>query len=652
MQMRTSTSGSRAPVRDLEKRIDELSGLLRRPILEEEGSLQEPENVARLALSLADQVEKGHRQLIESNIELLSLREVAHRLLSVRSADRAAETIARYVHKVLGFERVAVLLLERDRHRLTGFSICRSDSSTGTRTIQLPLLDASGAIVDVLLHGESRRLEELSPPHLYRGEGDLESVFDLNGVGGVALVPLRAGSTELPCHEEKQCTNRHCPVFRFRPVEPCWLQPHVDCRHEARFGQESRRATCLGCSVFPHLGVIMAARRGPDTLPPEDLPRIESVAGTLAAVVENANLYRDLKQGELFRDDLLNSMGSGLVAVDTAQRSLSVNRTAVQLTGWDRSDVIGRVPPFFSTGDRGMEAAIRGALNGRPVIRKEALIARKDGATFPASLSTAPLRNARGEIYGAIVTFLDLTDFKAMEERIRQLDRLAALGRFTAAIAHEIRNPLAGISAGVEYLRKDLGHDGPDENIQFILTEIQRLNRIVEDLFRVTHPHPLMTAPESPEAILERALRSLGALPEERRIAIERHFRPDVPAVHVDADQIQQVAINLIKNALEAMEPGGTLTLATGTRPGRAGEDDWVTLKVTDTGPGMTEEVRKRLFEPFFTRKASGTGLGLYISHGIVERHGGHLRVDSREGAGSTFTVDLPRQPVSNGGAS
>ncbi|TPW12708.1 MAG: two-component system, NtrC family, sensor histidine kinase HydH, partial [bacterium] len=193
------------------------------------------------------------------------------------------------------------------------------------------------------------------------------------------------------------------------------------------------------------------------------------------------------------------------------------------------------------------------------------------------------------------------------------------------------------------------GADG--DNIGFIQAEIKRLNQIIEDLFRVTHPRPLMTSPERPEQILERSLRCLGDLASNRSIEIIRKMPGSVPPVPVDADQIQQVMINLIKNAIEAMEPGGRLTLSTGTRPGRPGEEPWITMTVADTGAGMTPEVRKRLFEPFFTRKASGTGLGLYICHGIVERHGGLLRIDSVEGEGSSFTVELPRTPVSNGGA-
>jgi PAS domain S-box-containing protein len=648
-----SPTARNRPDHPLERRLDEIRGLLREPLTPDGADLSRPEVLSDLVLTLSDRVERKHRQLIETSVQLTSLREVAHRLLSVRSADRAAETIALYLNKAWGYPRVAVLLLDREHYRLCGTLIQPAGRGFGSTHLTLPIADAEGSLVDAFLSGEVRRLEAGTAAALYSGDGDLSSL-DFAGLGPMTVAPLRAGTSLPLCHAEKACGNTACPVFQSGRPTACWQAPDVDCRHEIRFGQEPRRATCLSCSVFPLLGLVLVARNaGESDLDADDLVQIDSVAATLATVVENGRLYQDLRQGELFRDDLLNSMGSGLVALDLERKAISMNRTAVRLTGWDLTESIGRTPPFLASSDRGLDAALRGAYAGKPVLRKEVHLSRKDGTSFPASISTAPLRNPEGALYGVIATFQDLTEFKSMEERIRQLDRLAALGRFTAAIAHEIRNPLAGISAGVEYLTRGNDPAGEQgENARFILTEIRRLNKIVEDLFRVTHPRPLMTNPERPEAILERSLKSLGTLPAEAGVEIVTQFDPKVPAVPVDADQIQQVAINLIKNAIEAMDGGGRLTLATGTRPGRMGETGFVTLRVSDTGPGMSPETRKRLFEPFFSRKAAGTGLGLYICHGIVERHGGYLRVESTEGAGSTFTVELPREPLSNGGAS
>jgi len=618
-----SSTTRRLPDDPLERRLDEIQGLLREPLIPDDADLSSAATLSNLALVLADRVERGHRQLIATSVQLTSLREVAHRLLSVRSADRAAETIALYLHKAFDHSRVAVLLFDREPMVLRGTAIRRAGLGFFQAQITLPIPGATGAVTTSFASGEARLIESPTEAGLYQGEGDLASAFDMENLGSIVLAPLKAAH-----------------LFA-SPVGAGSGRQNLD----QVPGPADGRTTVLG--------LIMVGRCGRETpLTSDDLSQIESVATTLSTVVENGRLYQDLRQGEMFRDDLLNSMGSGLVAINLARRAISMNQTAVGLTGWEMEDVLGDIPPFLPLADRGMEAAIRGASYGKPVLGKEVVLSKKDGTFFVASVSTSPLRNEDGEIYGVIATFQDLTVFKEMEERIRHLDRLAALGRFTAAIAHEIRNPLAGISAGVEYLTRGMDRSGPEgDNIGFIQKEIQRLNQIIEDLFRVTHPRPLMTAPERPELILERSLRSLGDMATARQIEVIRILPESVPAVPADADQIQQVTINLIKNAIEAMEPGGTLTLRTGTRPGRPGEEPWITMTVSDTGTGMSPEVRKRLFEPFFTKKASGTGLGLYICHGIVERHGGLLRIDSVEGEGSSFTVELPRTPVSNGGA-
>lgn len=588
------------PGQALAARLDDIRGLLNLPDLEGEQDLTRVDSLVELAHRLADALEKSQRQLIESNIQLMSLREVANNLLSIPSPDRAAEMVSLYLHKAFAYERVAVLLSEGEGQRLAGWIAARDGTRQINEPVQLSVGDVCGVLGESLRSAEKRLVPAPGRQPL-TGNEELNAGFDCRRLNSYVVVPLKGGKTPVPV-----------------------------------------------------LGVILAGRANPGPpLSAADLSLLDSIATAVATVVENARLYAEIRQAELFRKDILNCMGAGLVAVDLEGRAILVNETAIRLTGYPRRGVLGTAPPFFTPADKGLQAALRGSLEGTAVARREAVLTRRDETTFPASLSTAPLRDADGRLYGAIATFVDLTEFKRMEERIRQLDRLAVLGRFTAGIAHEIRNPLTGIGTGVQYLTRGLAQDDPQrENAGFILAEIERLNHIVEDLFRVTHPHPLMPTPEKLDRLLERALQSLGNLPAERGLTVSREYDPAGPEAPVDAEQMQQVAINLIKNAVEATPEGGRLVLVTGRRPGRRGEGEWAFFRVIDTGSGMSAEVQKSIFEPFFTRKKSGTGLGLYITHGIVERHGGHLRVESREGAGSTFTVEIPGRPLSNGGAS
>lgn len=580
----------------LDARLDEILGLVRIPGLDTAVDAGSPEAMTRLAFHLADALERTQRQLIESNIQLMSLREVTTNLLSLHSLEKAAETIALYLHKAFDYERVAVLLREGETDTLNGWVSARDGGRVVSEPLELPLAGATGVLPGVLASGDSRLLADGDAAPLYEGPRALPAVFAGRRLNSSLVIPLR---------------------------------------------------TAAGDAV---LGLLLVGRSDPS--PPlggSDLLLLDSMGATVSTVVENARLYQDVQRGERFRDDILNSMATGLVAIGLDGRVTMMNQSAVQLTGYGRDEVEGERPPFLPGDDDNAAKLIGQALAGRPFVRRDVTLRRKDGTDFPASLTTSPLLDERRGVRGAIATFLDLTEIRKMEERIRQLDRLAVLGRFTAAIAHEIRNPLTGISTGVQYLSRSLPETGR-ENAGFILAEVQRLNRIVEDLFRVTHPHPLHTSPVDLGGLLDRSLKSLNGLPGEGGVRVNCQFATEVPPVPLDADQLQQVAINLIKNALEATPAGGQVTLRTGTRPGRAGEPDWAWFRVIDTGTGMSPETLKSIFEPFFTKKQSGTGLGLYITHGIVERHGGHLKVESTEGQGSQFTVELPLRAPSHGG--
>jgi signal transduction histidine kinase len=258
-------------------------------------------------------------------------------------------------------------------------------------------------------------------------------------------------------------------------------------------------------------------------------------------------------------------------------------------------------------------------------------------------MTTSRLRDENGRAYGAIATILDLTPLKAAEERSRQLDQLAALGRFTSSVAHEIRNPLTGISMGVRHLSRALAAQPSEaENIDFVVREIRRLDRIVQELFDVTHPRKLDLAQRSLEDTLKRAEQSVAAVLEEHHVRVAHEIAPGLPRVPHDADQMQQVFINLLKNAAEASPADSRITVR---MTGPAAPGAGVTVSVHDDGSGIDAETQQTLFEPFFTTKPKGTGLGLYITHDIVKRHGGSLTVQSDPGRGATFTVELPLDP-------
>jgi two-component system sensor histidine kinase AtoS len=343
-------------------------------------------------------------------------------------------------------------------------------------------------------------------------------------------------------------------------------------------------------------------------------------------------------------------MASGLAAVNMRGEILALNRAAETLLGCTASDVMGL--PFGDAFGSDAEVILQSALeHGREAIREETMMRARDGSPVPVSLSTSLLRNERRIVYGAIASFVDLTPLKRAEEHARQLDRLAALGRFTSSVAHEIRNPLTGIAAGVQYLSRSIDTTGAQgEHVSFLMGEIKRLDRIVQDLFDITHPRQLQMRAAPLEDTVKRALQILQAFIAERGVEMTLEVEPRAPVVPHDHDQIEQVLINLVKNAVEASPGTGRIRVRVSAalpelRGARTVVPGAACVQVEDQGPGIEPEPLRHMFEPFYTTKPGGTGLGLYISHDIVKRHGGALTVQSEPGRGATFTVRLPLEP-------
>ncbi len=223
------------------------------------------------------------------------------------------------------------------------------------------------------------------------------------------------------------------------------------------------------------------------------------------------------------------------------------------------------------------------------------------------------------------------------EEQLRRADRLSALGELSAGMAHEIRNPLGSIKGAVEILKDDYSPaDARYEFILILLKETDRLNRIVQEFLGFARPK----LPEFRLADVNEAIESVLTLTaqEARKagVQVQRHLDPSIGKRSLDAGLLKQAFLNLILNAIQAMPKGGLLTVETGIR------ERMIEVKIADTGSGITEEDRKKLFSPFFTTKKNGTGLGLAITYRIIENHRGRIDVSSEPGKGTTFTVRIP----------
>ncbi|MFP2927904.1 ATP-binding protein [Pyxidicoccus sp. 3LG] len=334
---------------------------------------------------------------------------------------------------------------------------------------------------------------------------------------------------------------------------------------------------------------------------------------------------KDLQRLETLQAQILACMPSGLVTCDARGRVTFVNRAGGAILGID-----------VDAGPRRMlEELLPGALHlGRRTSRRELTVRTPAGERI-LGLSTTPLAD---ESEGALlIVFQDLTELRRMEDGLRRADRLAALGTMSAQLAHEIRNPLAAMKGSAQLLGQDRAADAATVKLTGVLVrEADRLSRLVEDFLRFARP----PTPARREVRLDRLV--LETMEMLRGDPLARDVRLDVSTggepldARVDPDQFQQVLLNLARNALQATGPQGWVRVVLERSGGE------VVLRVWNAGSPIPRADLPRLFEPFFTTREGGTGLGLASAHSIIRAHGGDIRVRSEEGAGTEFTVILP----------
>jgi PAS domain S-box-containing protein len=323
--------------------------------------------------------------------------------------------------------------------------------------------------------------------------------------------------------------------------------------------------------------------------------------------------------------------------LDREHRITAFNRAAAEITGRGAALMGGGFSEV--AGDVVDVDEIAAALRDSSVapVRRPGTVKRPDGALVPVQMTFSTLRSAAGVPLGLIVACEDVSALRRMEARMRQADRLATLGRMSANIAHEIRNPLASITGAVEALRHDASF-GPEERgtlTSIVLRESERLNHIIEEFLAYARPTPLAPRRTDVAALLDEVLVLLEHRPLPRGVKVVRAFQAPLWA-EIDPGALRQALWNLCLNAADAMPDGGELTIAAARVNGT------FELRVADTGRGIAGPDLAHVFEPFFSTKPEGSGLGLALVDRVVRDHGGDVDVRSETGVGTTFTLTLP----------
>ena len=336
---------------------------------------------------------------------------------------------------------------------------------------------------------------------------------------------------------------------------------------------------------------------------------------------------------------IVASIRSGLVTTDLEGRIFTFNAAAEEITGYreetirgqDASILFGEMKDHISDTLRALEAGERSP-------RYETNCLTSEGMRLRLGYSLSPLSSEAGETTGMVISFQDLTHVRSLEETSRRQDRLAAIGRMAASIAHEIRNPLAAMRGSIQMLRSEMNSDpSQTELMEIILRESDRLNRIITDFLSYARPRSLAPARVDVGDLLHQTFALMRHSPE---IGANQTIVEELPSdplfAEADEGQLKQVFWNLARNALQAMPDGGTLSATL-----EPNSDNRLRIAFTDTGRGMSPDQVEHLFEPF-SSTTGGTGLGLSIVYQIIRDHGGTINVRSRVGQGTTITVELP----------
>jgi two-component system sensor histidine kinase PilS (NtrC family) len=359
------------------------------------------------------------------------------------------------------------------------------------------------------------------------------------------------------------------------------------------------------------------------------------VAGGLAERFRSTRA--ELQNLEAFKDLVFESVGTGLIAVDRARTITAFNRAAAAIAAVAADRAIGR-PWEASFGDVVPLASIQAAIDAEPgrTARHEATLLRGDGRPVPVRMTFSALNGADGERLGLICACDDLSAIRSMEERLRHADRLATLGRMSANIAHEIRNPLASLTGAIEVLAAK-GTEGElrERLAHIVIKESGRLNAILRDFLEYAKPAPLARARVNVCETIDDVLVLLEQRTTTGTLKVARELPPSLEW-DVDPQQFRQAVWNLCLNAVQAMPDGGELRVSATITDGR------LAVRISDTGDGIGVADVHHVFEPFFSTKPGGSGLGLALVHRIVQDHGGEVEVESTPGAGSTFTLRLP----------
>jgi two-component system sensor histidine kinase PilS (NtrC family) len=400
--------------------------------------------------------------------------------------------------------------------------------------------------------------------------------------------------------------------------------------------------------VVEHMGMISPASpfsgMGPPMSPDEiwAYSAMKILAFYLTAFLSG---YLSNRIGTLqsIQHNILNSFSSGFISLDRDLKVTFFNSAAAALLRRPRSGCIGQdVSTIFPT-DNDEANPLRDAIvNAKECQGKEMLVSRGDGVQIPIGITASMLKDQNGRPTGSMASFVDLTEMKRMEDKLRRADRLAAIGEMSASLAHEIRNPVAAIRGSVQEMSENLELIGTNARLMdIVIKESDQLSKIISSFLKFVNINTIEKAPFEVSEVLEDAVRTVQEqCARNGHIHFEIECPDSVDRVMGERLQIREVLVNLIQNSIDAMPAGGILRAWIDEVEDPAAQ---VSIHIRDSGAGIPEAELKKVFDPFYTTKPQGIGLGMAIAHKVITGHGGSIDLESVEGDGTMVTIELPR---------
>jgi PAS domain S-box-containing protein len=353
---------------------------------------------------------------------------------------------------------------------------------------------------------------------------------------------------------------------------------------------------------------------------------------------EIVGMLDELAGYSIQNESVFENIGNALIVVDATGKVNKINRKAEDILEVKNHELAGRDCRYISGNQELGELLLQTLRTGSFVANREIELESSKGIRYSLQVTTSLLQNKRGHTIGAVELINDVTEIRELQEKLRLNEHLVSIGELSAKLGHEIGNSLGGIKLFTDNLMEELlPEDHRREYAEEILSEIDHLMASVTKLKDYARPVSLDPKETNVNEVVDEALSFTGGKIQENGILIKKRLGENVPDIMIDREQVRGALLNIIINAIQAMPKGGEITISTRRMNGN------LELSVSDTGMGMPEDIRSKIFNPFFTtKKTLGTGLGLSIVYKTVQSHGGTIKCDSEVGRGTTFTIGLP----------